>query len=79
MPEIKPENKLCWFCQHFLYSEAEPDYSEYTAGSDFDMTCLKRHWEFSAFNTSREEFGKILISARDCPDFIPLVNLTNAL
>jgi len=74
-PGIRPENKLCWFCQHFYYSTAEPDYSEYTPGSDFHMSCNKSHWDFDAFNTSQEEFGKMLTSARNCPDFVPLASL----
>jgi hypothetical protein len=74
--EIKTENKLCWFCEHFMYSAASPDYSEVTPGEDFNMTCLKRHWKFSAFNTSQREFGKMLMSARNCLDFVPLKSLT---
>lgn len=76
MSEIKPENKLCWFCTEFLYENAYPDYSEYTPGEDFRMLCLKRHWEFSASHTSQADFAKMLASARTCSDFVPLKSLT---
>jgi hypothetical protein len=72
---INPENKLCWFCKHFYYSNAELDWSDMTPGSDFAMSCSKGHWDFDAFRTGQEEFGKILSSARECPDFVPLETL----
>jgi len=76
MSKIKPENKLCWFCQHFIYNEAQPGYSEYTPGEDFSIVCLKNHWDFSPSHTTQGEFGKMLSTARNCPDFVPLRSLT---
>jgi len=76
MSQIKPENKLCWFCIHFYYNQASPDYSEYTPGDDFSISCGKNHWDFNAYRTSQEEFGKMLSTARTCPDFVPLRSLT---
>lgn len=71
-PVIKIENRLCWFCEHFHFWNAEPDYSEVTPGSDFSMYCDKQHWEFSPYHTSQTEFGKMLTTARECPDFVPV-------
>ena len=62
--------KLCWFCEHFIYRQAEPDYSEFTPGEDFDIICIKNHWEFSPFHTSQDEFGAMLNAAKTCPDFV---------
>jgi len=76
MSQIKPENKLCWFCTQFGYTEASGGYSEYTPGEDFSICCYKRHWNFSPYQTTQEEFGKMLSTARTCPDFIPLRSLT---
>jgi hypothetical protein len=64
--------KLCWFCSHFRYSNAEPDYSELTPGSDFDIDCTKGYWSFNAYDTSQEEFGKILSSAETCRDYVQI-------
>ena len=75
MSEIRAENKLCWFCEHFYYSQGTPDYSDLTPGSSFSMSCEKQHWNFDPYETSQEEFGKMLSSARDCPDFVPLKSL----
>jgi hypothetical protein len=43
------------------------------------MSCNKQHWDFDPYKTSQEEFGKMLSSARDCPDFVPLKSLANEL
>jgi hypothetical protein len=64
------ENKLCWFCKYFWYSRAEDDWSEVTPGSDFALSCSKLHWWFDSHKTTQEEFGRILTTARTCPDFI---------
>lgn len=61
--------KLCWFCSHFWYSQATPDYSEYTPGSSFSINCEKRHWDFDAYETSQEQFGQMLSTAATCKDF----------
>jgi hypothetical protein len=69
---MKEENKLCWFCKYFYYSQAEPDYSEYTPGTEFSMECGKGHWRFNAYRTSQEEFGRILATAQMCEDFVQI-------
>lgn len=63
------DDRLCWFCKHFWYSSAEPDWSACTPGSDFGISCNKAHWTFDAFTTSQGEFGKMLTTARTCLDF----------
>ena len=61
--------KMCWFCKYFLYENADYGYSEYTPGSDFDIICIKRHWDFSPSHTTQKEFGEMLLSAQTCKDY----------
>ena len=63
------EIKLCWFCEHFCYTNAHEDWGEYTPGWDFQIACSKKHWEFDPFETKQEEFGNMLSSANECKDF----------
>lgn len=67
--------KLCWLCRHFNYTQAEPDWSEVTPGSDFSMYCSKHHWSFDSYKTSQEEFGEMLSTALNCKDFVPLASI----
>lgn len=62
--------KVCWLCKHFYYSTATSDWSEYTPGNDFEMFCEQRHWRFDSFETSQEDFGKMLSTAENCKDYV---------
>ena len=64
-------NKACYMCKHFDILTAQPDYSELTPGSSFDMYCLKSKWEFDPFTCTEEEYAKILETAQSCPNYEP--------
>jgi hypothetical protein len=53
----------CWLCKYFCYSNAIPGYSE------FDLSCFKRHWKFSVYDTSEKEFRTALSKASSCKDY----------
>ena len=61
--------KLCLYCKHFYLTTGEPGYSEMTPGSDFDMSCDRRHWEFAPHDQSQEEFKRTLETGLTCKDF----------
>ena len=63
------ELKACWWCKYFYYKQASADYSEWTPGDSFGMACGKDHWTFDAYDTSQDEFGKILQTAATCVDY----------
>ena len=67
--------KLCWFCKHFYWSNAIPNYSEWTPGSDFEMSCGKGHWSFDAFKTSQQKFQQMIETAKTCSDFVQIQGL----
>jgi hypothetical protein len=69
--------KLCWFCQHFYWNNAERDWSDVTPGHDFEMYCNKRHWEFDVYKTSQLEFSDMINKAKTCKDFVLLESLKN--
>jgi hypothetical protein len=64
---MKPQ--CCWECKHFYYSQAIPDYSAYTPGSNFNISCCKGIWYFDSENTTQDEFGRMLATAKTCPKF----------
>lgn len=69
--------KLCWWCPFFRYSQGTPDYSEYTPGEDFSISCAKNHWNFDQQETSLEQFREILETAQTCKDFKPVDEIIN--
>jgi hypothetical protein len=48
--------KTCLFCKHFDIYESEPDYSEWTPGSDAQFTCGKGVFEDQYFKDTFREF-----------------------
>ena len=66
--EIPPSERICQFCQCCYIQMPTRGYSERTPGSDFDMDCLKNHWQFGD-HISEAAFAKIIITARTCSDF----------
>ena len=66
--------KLCWWCKEFCYMNGEPNYSEVTPGSSWDMACNKRIWDFDMETTSQEEFANMLMKAEKCKFFKKIDN-----
>lgn len=64
------EERLCWWCKYFSYSNQTPGYSELTPGYEFEMSCLKGVWELDTYNTSEQEFRKMISFAKSCADFV---------
>ena len=67
-------NKACYMCQFFDITQAELGYSSYTPGCDFDMECHKDHWRFIAYDCTREEYAKMLETAKQ--DSIEVIDET---
>jgi len=70
--ELKPQDRMCWFCQYFVFRNGEPGYGEYTPRSDFYIECAKHHWEFDSYGNSQAHFGNCLSKAKECTDFIQI-------
>lgn len=68
-PDIEEQARLCWYCQYFYYSNADPGYSEVTPGWELSMSCNKNHWTFDAYSTSQKEFADMIQTAKKCKDF----------
>lgn len=63
-------DKLCLWCKHFWLNLGEPDYSELTPGSDFDMACNKQHWTFRGTRYQGEhDFRRLILTAQNCEDY----------
>lgn len=67
--------KLCWFCKHFYWSNADYGYSELTPGYDLSIQCNKNHWTFGSYKTRQLKFAKMINSAKTCDDFVLLESL----
>ena len=72
MAEIPKGPKLCWWCDHFMYSNHCPDYSEYTPGNSFELDCCKDKWRFNAEYTDLDGFRACITAAENCADFTPI-------
>ena len=70
--------KLCWYCGHFTYRNAETDWSEVTPGCSFSIGCCNGRWSFDAYYDTREEFQKCLETAETCRDFQLLAEVAAA-
>jgi len=66
---------LCWFCEHFHWSNAVEDWSDVTPGDDFEISCREDHWRFDSFNTSVDEFRAMINTGKTCKDFVLLTEL----
>lgn len=64
--------KLCWWCKHFYYYNAQPGYSELTPGSDAEIRCSKNYWRWDQFDDSKDKFRESFEKARDCKDWTPI-------
>lgn len=63
------EEQLCLFCKRFTMVAEEPDWSDVTPGSNFEMYCSKNHWDFDTRKASEDDFRKTLLTAEDCKDY----------
>ena len=68
-------DKLCWWCEHFYYRQAQEDWSEFTPGYSFAIECGKDHWRFDSCRSTQAEFGACITAARTCKDFVPVEGL----
>lgn len=67
----RPLDTCCWECSLIYFLQAEPGYSEYTPGSDFNLSCHKGHWELDTYEDDASTMGRLLRLAARCPDFEP--------
>ena len=65
----KDENLNCIRCDHFNMYSGCPGYSEYTPGHNMGMSCGKHHWDFDSYETSQDEFRKMMETAETCGDY----------
>lgn len=65
----KQDKSCCVMCKHFQFDSASPGYSEMTPGSDAEMRCAKRVWEFSFHNDGDDEFRKCMMASQTCEQF----------
>lgn len=61
--------KLCLFCRHFLFINADLGYSDQTPGHDAQIGCLKNHYDINLFLDSRQEFREKILTAETCEDY----------
>lgn len=60
--------ETCVSCKHFYLDVGSPGYSELTPGSDFDMECRKKKWEYERYG-SEDEFRRCIFTAHECEEF----------
>lgn len=63
------DGRVCWFCKHIRFSNADPGYSEYTPGSDFALGCAQGYWQYDQYDDGLDEFRLQLEAAERCADF----------
>lgn len=61
--------RICVLCKHWDVYLAEPDWSDVTPGSDFEMGCTKGHWTMDPYNDGTETLRRYMLLAGSCPDF----------
>lgn len=66
---LTQDNLLCIFCEHYYVRTAEPDYSEWTPGTQFTMLCLKGKWEVDPWKDNTSTYRKMLLTAHTCNDY----------
>ena len=59
----------CMWCESFQVVEGEPDYSEYTPGCDWKMSCAKKHWEIDGLEITLGEYRENMLKALSCHEF----------
>lgn len=61
--------RICIACKRFRLSTADYGYSEYTPGTQFNMSCDKNHWDFDPYRETEDTFREKLLTAKNCEDF----------
>ncbi len=61
--------KNCLFCTHFHYISGQPDYGEYTPGSDISIGCGLNLWELDNTGDTEDDFRRKMISAETCAHY----------
>lgn len=61
--------KLCWFCAHCYFSNGSPSYSEWTPGYDMSLGCNKNKWRVDNYETTVDEFRKMIHMAKNCEHY----------
>lgn len=64
--------KLCWWCQHCYFSQAEPDWSEVTPGWNATLECTKGHWEIDFYKDDLPDLRANMQRAETCQDWLPI-------
>ena len=64
-----PLAKVCWSCNHMMFSNSDPGYSSWTPGWNFSMGCGKGYWVFDSDGDYVEAFRGKLLTAENCKDF----------
>lgn len=65
--------KLCIFCRHLKFSGG--GYGEYadpaslTCGKEHNIHTSKDDWNWEKFVYDIEDFRRVIIHAKDCPDY----------
>ena len=63
------QEKMCWWCKHCYYNNADGGYSEMTPGYDMSFECKKGYWRYDTFNTTLKQLREYLFKAESCKDF----------
>ena len=66
--------KICISCQNFNIQSETPDWSKHTAGDSFNFLCWKNKWSFDRFETTEEEFEKMMATAETCKFYVKREN-----
>ena len=61
--------RLCLFCKHFLFINADRGYSDQTPGEDALMGCLKDHYDVNLFLDTPQEYRDKILTAETCEDY----------
>jgi hypothetical protein len=61
--------RVCATCKHFVFHESEPDYSEFTPGSDCSFSCSKGYWHANGSDCTEAEFRSSMLAATHCLDY----------
>jgi hypothetical protein len=63
--------RVCLFCKHCCYSEATPDYSEYTPGEPSSLSCEKHRFPSISY-VDGDRLRAAIVKAVTCTDWSPM-------
>ena len=61
--------KLCYKCSHCRVYLAQPNYSDMTPGSSFEMECTRNHWKLDAYVDDAPVLYRYITMAETCVDY----------